>query len=158
MFTVPRTSALEFRFRSTVVEQAEIEVHWSWSAILTDPVRLELLHVLCQMGAATTAELRRHCHTSDPTVRRHLEALEALGVVREYPGVRDGLTPGRPARRYLLDLEAASKLSVLFELLNEPLVTNPPPEPRPRQARDMEPAPCKPPREAARASAPSFLR
>ena len=64
----------------------------SWMAILTDPVRLSVLLGLCQLRAATTSQLRTMCHTSDPTLRRHLQALEALGIVRQEPAERDGVT------------------------------------------------------------------
>jgi predicted ArsR family transcriptional regulator len=96
-------------------------LHVSWTAVLTDPVRLSVLCWLWQLQTATTSQLCQRCHTSDPTVRRHLEALEALGLVREEPAERDGMTPGRPARRFRLEAEAATRLGVLFELLSEPL-------------------------------------
>jgi DNA-binding transcriptional ArsR family regulator len=91
-------------------------------AILTDPVRLSVLRGLCHLGEATTAELREVCHTSDPTIRRHLTALETLALVREQPARRDGVSPGRPARRFVLDPDAGERLCALFELLSEPLV------------------------------------
>lgn len=94
----------------------------SWLAILTDPARLSVLRGLCRLEVATIAQLREACHTSAPTVRRHLEALAALGLVREEPAERDGVTPGRPAKRFVLAADAADRLSVLFELLSEPLV------------------------------------
>jgi predicted ArsR family transcriptional regulator len=106
----------------------------SWATILTDPVRISVLRSLCQLRAATTAELRTLCHTSDPTIRRHLGALEALGLVREEVAKRDGVTPGRPARRFRLDADAATSLSALFELLGKPLT--PGPEPAQRLPRD----------------------
>ncbi len=93
----------------------------SWAAILTDPIRLAILRGLCELGTATAPELRDRCHTSGPTALRHLGALETLGLVRELPAEPDGLTPGRPARRFTLDLDAARKLATLFELLSEPL-------------------------------------
>lgn len=99
----------------------------SWAAILADPVRLSVVHALCRLQTATTAELKALSHTSDPTLRRHLEALEALGLVRELPGERDGTTPGRPARRFSLDADAAVRLCTVFLLLSEPLVTTPEP-------------------------------
>jgi predicted ArsR family transcriptional regulator len=67
------------------------------------------------------AELLPGCHTSERTVRRHLEALAALGVVSEEPGERDGLTPGRPAGRFTLDDEVAQRARPLFQLLSQPL-------------------------------------
>lgn len=100
-------------------------MHSSWSAILIDPVRLGVLRGLCEAGMTTAAELARNCHTSNGAVRRHLEALEALGLVHERPGERDGLTPGRPASRFVVDAEAATRLRALFELLGEPLLPIP---------------------------------
>jgi DNA-binding transcriptional ArsR family regulator len=99
----------------------------SWVAILTDPVRLSVVRALCRLQTATTAELKAFSHTSDPTLRRHLEALVALGLICELPGERDGASPGRPARRFSLDAEAAARLCTVFELLSEPLVTTPGP-------------------------------
>ena len=96
-------------------------VHPSWVGVLTDPVRLGILHAMCELGAATPLQLSTHCHTSDRTVRRHLEALVALGLAREQRGERDGLTPGRPASRFVLDGEAEERVAALFELLSEPL-------------------------------------
>ena len=104
-------------------------------AVLTDPVRLAVLRGLCELGTATTAELRARCHTSDPTVRRHLEALEALGLVHEQPGERDGLTPGRPARRFTLDADVVDRIFALFEVLSEPLVPRPAPGRLPPEGR-----------------------
>jgi DNA-binding transcriptional ArsR family regulator len=144
--------------KCAVINQAEKALHWSWVGILSDPVRLELLRALCQMGVATTGELRRHCHTSDPTVRRHLEALETLGLVCESPGERDGLTPGRPAKRWNLHLEAAAKLSVLFDLLSDPLVPSPAPGPQPPADPERARAPYRSPQAAAKASSRSSLR
>jgi DNA-binding transcriptional ArsR family regulator len=104
-------------------------------AILSDPVRLSVVRALCRLQAATTAELRDLCHTSDPTVRRHLAALEALGLVLEQPAEPDGMTPGRPARRFTLDAQAAARLCQLFRLLSEPLVSMPAPAQPPSAAR-----------------------
>jgi predicted ArsR family transcriptional regulator len=109
--------------------------HWSWAPILTDSVRLAILRGFCELGTATAAELCERCHSSDPTVRRHLEALEALGLVREVPGERDGVTPGRPARRFTLDADAARRVCALFRLLGEPFVPMPAPAPPPPAAR-----------------------
>lgn len=103
------------------------ELDPSWVAILSDPARLSLLHGLCQLEAATIVELRKMCHTSDPTVRRHLEALVALGLVREEPAERDRITSGRPPKRFVLAADAADRLCALFRLLSEPLVPMPAP-------------------------------
>ena len=103
--------------------------------ILADHVRLSVLRVLCDLHIATTAEICQHCHCSDPTVRRHLEALETLGLVREWPGQRDGLTPGRPAKRFVLDAEAADRVCALFHLLSVPLSPTLAPEKAPPEVR-----------------------
>lgn len=109
------------------------ELDPSWIAILSDPARLSLLRGLCQLEAATIAELRRVCHTSGSTMRRHLEALEALGLVREEPAERDGVTAGRPPKRFVIATDAADRLYVLFRLLRDPLV------PRPLSAHRLPP-------------------
>jgi DNA-binding transcriptional ArsR family regulator len=110
-------------------------IHWSWISVLTDPVRLAVLRAMCELHTVTIGELRRHCHSSDPTVRRHLEALEALGLVHEQPGKRDGLTPGRPASRFTLAGETANRLTALFALLEEPLAPDLPPDLAPSALR-----------------------
>ena|GEM_PF-5255822 len=79
--------------------------------------------------------LCERCHTSDPTVRRHLKALKALGLVRQEPAEGDGVSPGRPARRFRLDAEAATSLRALFDLLSEPLAPTLEPVPPPLPAR-----------------------
>lgn len=110
-------------------------LHWSWVSVLIDPVRLAVLRGLCELGTPTIGELRCRCHSSDPTVRRHLEALMALGLVHEEPGERDGLTPGRPPRRFTLADEAAERLSALFAIVREPLAPNLAPAPPPPALR-----------------------
>lgn len=107
----------------------------TWTAILTEPVRISVLRCLCHLRSATIAELTELCHTSDPTIRRHLEALEALGLVHEQRAEADGITPGRPARRFILDPDAAVRLCALFELLSDPLVPTPEPAQPPPLAR-----------------------
>jgi DNA-binding transcriptional ArsR family regulator len=125
-----------------MTDTAQHSLHWSWAAVLTDPVRLSILEALCELRAATTLELSQRCHSSDPTIRRHLEALEALGLVREQAGERDGMTPGRPASRYILASDAAGKMSALFDLLSRPLVTRSEPEMPPLEGRGMVPGSC----------------
>jgi len=109
-----------------VLEESELD--WSWAAVLTDPIRLSVLRALCELRPATIDELRRRCHNSDTTIRRHLKALEAVGLVHEQPGEQDGATLGRPARRYTVDTDAAGRMDSLFELLSVPLVSTPAPE------------------------------
>lgn len=89
--------------------------------MISDPVRFAVLCALCELGTATMAELLPRCHTSERTVRRHLDALAALGLVAEEPGERDGLTPGRPAARFTLDGAVAPRVRSVLTLLSEPL-------------------------------------
>jgi DNA-binding transcriptional ArsR family regulator len=110
-------------------------MHSSWAAVLTDPVRLAILQGLCELGEASASELRAHAHTSEGATRRHLEALEALGLVAERPAERDGLTPGRPGRRFVLDVEAAERVSELLAIIRRPLVGAAEAEPPPPRSR-----------------------
>jgi predicted ArsR family transcriptional regulator len=73
-----------------------------WLDVVADPVRLQILRLLSQVADATAAELAAHSPASYQTLRRHLEALEASGVIRARPGVSDGETSGRPAARFSL--------------------------------------------------------
>lgn len=73
-----------------------------WLAGIADPVRLYILCALSEMGEATAADLAAEGQASPQTLRRHLEALVALGVIRERPGESDGETPGRPPARFSL--------------------------------------------------------
>jgi predicted ArsR family transcriptional regulator len=70
--------------------------------VVADPVRLQILRVLSQVSDATVTELATHSSASYQTLRRHLDALETCGVIREQPGVSDGETSGRPAARFSL--------------------------------------------------------
>lgn len=107
----------------------------SWLGVLSDPVRLNLLRCLCEVEAVTTTELAPRAHTSERTVRRHLEALVELGLAEEWQGESDGETPGRPAARYALLATVREQALTLFELLSQPLGPARPPTPRP--ARDL---------------------
>jgi predicted ArsR family transcriptional regulator len=81
---------------------------------IADPVRLGLVCCLAEGSEATAAELSGRCRASGPTVRRHLEALVASGIVVEAAGASDGATPGRPAARFSLHPEARAGLAHLF--------------------------------------------
>lgn len=70
--------------------------------VVADPVRLQILRALSQVTDATASELAAHSPASYQTLRRHLDALEAFGVIRAQPGVSDGETSGRPAARFSL--------------------------------------------------------
>jgi predicted ArsR family transcriptional regulator len=73
--------------------------------VIADPVRLQILRALSQMADASAAELADRSPASNQTLRRHLEALEVLGVIESQPGVSDGETSGRPAARFSLTAE-----------------------------------------------------
>jgi len=73
-----------------------------WLDVIADPVRLQILRSLSQIPDATATELADRSPASHQTLRRHLEALEAMGVIRSRPGASDGETSGRPATRFSL--------------------------------------------------------
>ena len=73
-----------------------------WLDVIADPVRLQILRSLSAGGEATASELAANSPASYQTLRRHLEALEAYGVIRTRPGVSDGERSGRPAARFSL--------------------------------------------------------
>jgi predicted ArsR family transcriptional regulator len=73
-----------------------------WLDVVADPVRLQILRSLSQVSEATTTELAASSPASYQTLRRHLEALEAFGVIVAQPGESDGATSGRPAARFSL--------------------------------------------------------
>ena len=76
-----------------------------WLDVVADPVRLQILRTLSRVPDATASELAASSPASYQTLRRHLEALEAFGVIRTRAGVSDGETAGRPAARFSLDPE-----------------------------------------------------
>jgi predicted ArsR family transcriptional regulator len=80
-----------------------------------------VISALCELGTATGAELSQRSHSSERTVRRHLQALTAAGLVRELPTGSDGETPGRPARRFALQPRVRRRAAGLFALLSRPL-------------------------------------
>jgi len=76
-----------------------------WLEVIADPVRLGILRSLSQVPEATAADLAHWGQASSQTLRRHLDALVALGVIDEHPPRSDGETPGRPAARFSLTEE-----------------------------------------------------
>jgi predicted ArsR family transcriptional regulator len=70
--------------------------------VVADPVRLQILRKLSRAEDATISELASDSPASHQTLRRHLEALEAFGLIRAQAGVSDGES-GRPAARFSLD-------------------------------------------------------
>lgn len=97
-------------------------MHPSWHYFLTDPVRLTLIGSLYELGPLTVSRLREETHADHRTMRRHLDALVALGVIFEYRGEGDGCTPGRPATRFALDPQVRDRLADLFAVLRQPVV------------------------------------
>ena len=83
--------------------------------MIADPVRLGILRSLSRVGEATTADLTNSGQASNQTLRRHLEALVALGVIEEHPPRSDGETPGRPAARYSLPAEMRESVRSVLE-------------------------------------------
>ncbi len=73
-----------------------------WLAVVADPIKLHIVSALSEVDFATAADLARDGQASNQTLRRHLEALVALGVISERAGQSDGETPGRPAARFTL--------------------------------------------------------
>jgi len=83
-------------------ELAQADPRSSWLDAVADPVRLQIIRVLARLGEANASELAGHGPASYQTLRRHLGALEAAGVIESTPGVSDGHTSGRPAIRFRL--------------------------------------------------------
>jgi DNA-binding transcriptional ArsR family regulator len=81
---------------------AKAEGRSHWLEVIADPVRLQILRKLSRVEEATTSELASDGPASYQTLRRHLEALEASGVIRARAGVSEGES-GRPATRFSLD-------------------------------------------------------
>ena len=76
-----------------------------WLEVIADPIRLAILRSLSHVEKATASDLATWSQASSQTLRRHLEALVSLGVIREHPARSDGETPGRPAARFSMPAE-----------------------------------------------------
>ncbi len=85
-----------------------------WLEVIADPIRLSILRSLSQMKEATTSDLATLGQASSQTLRRHLDALVSLGVIREHPAQSDGETPGRPAAKYSLPGEVKESVCAVF--------------------------------------------
>jgi predicted ArsR family transcriptional regulator len=85
-----------------------------WLEVIADPIRLGILRSLSQVGEATTSDLATWGTASSQTLRRHLEVLVTLGVIREHPAQSDGETPGRPATRFSLPIEVQESVRDVF--------------------------------------------
>lgn len=73
-----------------------------WLEVVAEPVRLQVLRALCEVPEATAAELAERSPASYQTLRRHLDALEASGIISVRPGESNGERSGRPAARFSL--------------------------------------------------------
>ncbi|MFP5389191.1 MAG: helix-turn-helix domain-containing protein [Thermoleophilia bacterium] len=80
---------------------AKTEALSHWLEVVADPVRLQILRKLSSVEEATISELADHSPASHQTLRRHLEALQAFGVIHAHAGVSEG-GAGRPAARFSL--------------------------------------------------------
>lgn len=87
-----------------------------WLEVIADPIRLSILRSLSQVSDATTSDLATRGQASSQTLRRHLDALVSLGVIREHPAQSDGETPGRPAARYSLPGEIRRSVRAVFDI------------------------------------------
>jgi predicted ArsR family transcriptional regulator len=86
--------------------------------VVADPVRLNILRALSDVGDATARELIACGPPASPqTVRRHLDDLVAVGVIQERPGESDGETPGRPAARFSLRAEVRESVRSVFRII-----------------------------------------
>jgi len=86
--------------------------------VIADPVRLQIIRSLSHVNEATASELAAWGQASYQTLRRHLDALEASGVILARPGRSDGETSGRPATRFSLSPEVRESVcSVLGDSL-----------------------------------------
>ncbi len=106
----------------------------TWLDVVAHPVRLRMLRRLSDGRYASIRELTEIGHASKGTLRRHLDALAVLGIVREHRGESDGLTQGRPASCYSLVPEVRERVATLIEILAEP-AGPPPSRTRRRQTR-----------------------
>jgi predicted ArsR family transcriptional regulator len=97
-----------------IAAAAPILAHTGLLYGIAHPVRLALVRCLGESAEATAAELSERCQASGPTIRRHLEALVSSGIVDEAAGASDGVTPGRPAARFILHPEVRRSLPRLF--------------------------------------------
>jgi predicted ArsR family transcriptional regulator len=85
-----------------------------WLDVVADPVRLQILRALSKVSDASASELADRSPASYQTLRRHLEALEAVSVIESRPGVSDGETSGRPAARFRLSPAVRESVSSVF--------------------------------------------
>ena len=77
-------------------------------------MRLGVLRGLSGKERATAAQLRAASQASLPTLRRHLGALIAIGLIEELPGESDGETVGRPAAQFRINPDLRASVESTF--------------------------------------------
>jgi len=87
-----------------------------WLELVADPVRVQILRSLSEEPDATAGDLAARSQASYQTLRRHLEAMETVGVVEARPGRSDGETPGRPAARFSLRPDVRDSVRTLLDV------------------------------------------
>lgn len=92
----------------------------TWVEAIAEPTRLHIVRSLAAVSKATAADLAGGA-ASAQTLRRHLEALVATGLVDELPGESDGETPGRPAAHFRLVPEIRESVTALFAASPRPV-------------------------------------
>lgn len=85
-----------------------------WLDVIADPVRLQIVRSLSRVPDSTASELAARNKASYQTLRRHLDALQASGVIQARPGKSDGETSGRPATRFSLAPGVRESVSSVF--------------------------------------------
>lgn len=97
----------------------------SWLEVFAYPVRYDIVRSLVESPNASASELAAKSNISDATLRHHLRELVSLGLVHEHRGVKDSVTPGRPAARFSLYPEVREAARALLEILTQPVDTWP---------------------------------
>ena len=85
-----------------------------WLDVVADPIRLQIIRSLSRVEEATASELASRSQASYQTLRRHLEVLQARGVIDARPGQSDGETSGRPAMRFRLSPDVRDSIVAVF--------------------------------------------
>lgn len=81
-----------------------------WLVGIADPVNLAVIEALSEVEQASASDLAIKCQASKATLRRHLDAMIAYGILVASPGEGDGTSPGRPPK--LFELAPAIRKSV----------------------------------------------
>lgn len=87
---------------------------WEWLQGIADPVRFSLMQELSRVEEATATELEDRCEVSRATLRRHLNALVAIGLVSECVGASGDGRTGRPPTRFQLAATVRDRTTVVF--------------------------------------------